>query len=216
MNSVADAFAYAFRDPKWPGKMILQALILIIPIVGWIAMTGWLMLAFENARMGRMELPPAGFHLARGIGIFGIFFIYGFVLNVPALVLYIAGAIASAASTTPVNAGSPLTALGFLWGFLAGLFLNFLVPSLIVNTYHGGFVGGLDVQRVWGLATTNLNNSVVAGLMIFVASLIGGLGFILCCIGFFTVVYQNAIQAGVAAWFERVQAAPAAPGTPAV
>lgn len=197
--------------------MILQALILIIPIVGWIAMTGWLMLAFENARMGRMELPPAGFHLARGIGIFGIFFIYGFVLNVPALVLYSAGAIASAASTTPVNAGSPLTALGFLWGFLAGLFLNFLVPSLIVNTYHGGFVGGLDVQRVWGLATTNLNNSVVAGLMIFVASLIGGLGFILCCIGFFfTVVYQNAIQAGVAAWFERVQAAPAAPGTPAV
>jgi Protein of unknown function (DUF4013) len=216
MNSVADAFAYAFRDPRWPGKMIVQALILIIPIVGWIAMTGWMILAFENARMGRMELPPAGFHLARGIGIFGIFFIYGFVLNIPAGILYIAGGIASAASHDGFNIGPSLSALGFLWGFLAGLFLNFLVPSLIVNTYHGGFAGGLDVQRVWGLATTNLNNSVVAGLMIFVASLIGGLGFIACCIGLFTVVYQNAIQAGVAAWFERVQAPPAGPGTPAV
>jgi hypothetical protein len=48
MNSVGDSFAWAFRDPQWPGKMIVQGLIAIIPIVGWIAMTGWLMLAFET------------------------------------------------------------------------------------------------------------------------------------------------------------------------
>ena len=215
MNSVGDSFGWAFRDPAWAGKMIVQALILIIPIVGWIAMTGWLMLAFENARSGRNELPPAGFHLSRGIGIFAIFFIYGFVLGIPAWVLYIAGGIASGQSHAAVNAGSPLTALGYLWSFLSGLFLNWLVPSLIVNTYHGGFAGGLDVQKVWRLATTNLNNSIVAGLIIFVASIIGGLGFILCIVGFFTVVYQNTIQAADAAWFERVQAAPAAPPTPA-
>ncbi len=215
MNSVGDAFGWAFRDPSWAGKMIVQALILIIPIVGWIAMTGWLMMAFENARVGRNELPPAGFHLARGIGIFGIFFIYGFVLNIPAWVLYIAGGIATGASHSQgLNPGSPLTGLGYLWSFLAGLFLNFLVPSLIVNTYHGGFTGGMDIQRVWRLAMANLNNSVVAGLIIFVASVIGGIGFFLCIVGFFTVVYQNTIQAGVAAWYERVQAAPAAPAAP--
>lgn len=215
MNSVGDAFVYPFRGPGWLGKIVLQALILIIPIVGWIAMTGWLMMAFENVRAGRTELPPAGFHLSRGIGIFGIFFIYGFVLNIPAWILFIAGGIASGASNAQgVNAGSPLSALGFLWAFLAGLFLNFLVPSLIVHTYHGGFAGGMDVQRVWRLATINVGNAVVAGLIIWVASVIGGLGLIACCIGIiFTVVYQNAIQAGVAAWFERVQSAPAAPTT---
>jgi hypothetical protein len=216
MNSVGDAFAFAFRDPQWLSKMVVQALILIIPIVGWIAMTGWMMMAFENVRSGRNELPPAGFHLSRGIGIFGVFFIYGFVLNIPASFLYAAGGIATGENTARFAAGSALTALAILWNFLAGLFLNFLVPSLIVNTYHAGFAGGMDLPRVWRLATLNLNNSLLAGLIVFVAALIGPLGFVVCCVGiFFTTVYQNTIQAGIAAWFERVQAAPAAPPAPA-
>ncbi len=55
MNSVGEALTCPFRGPGWAGRMVLQALILLIPIVGWIAMTGWLMLAFENARSGRRE-----------------------------------------------------------------------------------------------------------------------------------------------------------------
>ena len=68
MNSVGDAFGWAFKDPAWLGKIAVQGLITIIPIVGWIATTGWLMLSFENARSGRNELPAAGFHLGRGSG----------------------------------------------------------------------------------------------------------------------------------------------------
>jgi hypothetical protein len=218
MNTVGDSFAWGFRDPGWPGKMLLQGLIALIPIVGWIAMTGWLMMAFENVRQGKNELPPAGFHLARGIGIFGVFLIYGFILQIPGWVLGIAGGIASGHSRTPFNAGSPLEALGYLWAFLAGLFLSYLVPSLIVHTYHHGFAGGLDVAGVWRLTRINVSNSVVAGALIWVASIIGGLGLIVCCIGIiFTIPYQNVIQAGVAAWLERVNAAPApaAPGAPA-
>ena len=92
MNSVGDSFAWGFRDPGWAGKMLLQGLIALIPIVGWIAMTGWLMMAFENIRAGKNELPPAGFHLERGIAIFGVFLIYGVILQIPGWVLGIAGA----------------------------------------------------------------------------------------------------------------------------
>src|SRR5215469_12870999 len=213
MNSVGEAFVWPFRGPRWFERMVVQALILIIPVVGWIAMTGWMMLAFENFRAGSAELPPAGFHLRRGIAIFGVFLIYGIVLNVPTWVLYTAGGIASGAGATR-GAGAPLSALGFLWMFVAGLFLNFLVPSLIVNTFHAGFAGGMDVQRVWRLSTVNVGNAVVAGLIVWVASVIGPLGFVLCCVGvFLTTVYQNAVQAGAAAWFERAQAAVPAPST---
>ena len=215
MNSAGDSFAWAFRDPGWPGKILVQGLITIIPIVGWIAMTGWLMLAFENARAGRNELPPAGFHLSRGIGIFLLFFIYGFVFNVPAGVLYTAGSIAGGSSGSAANAGPPLIALAILWNIAASLFLRFLIPSLIVNTYHRGFAGGLDLQRVWGLAKFNVTNSVIAGVIIFVASVIGGLGFV-CCIGFIvTIPYENTITAGAAAWFEKAQSAPATGPVPA-
>jgi uncharacterized protein DUF4013 len=214
MNSVGDSFGWAFRDPQWAGKMLLQGLIAIIPIVGWIAMTGWLMMAFENARSGRNELPPAGFHLERGIAIFVVFLVYGLVLNIPAIILYgIGGATAGASngSNAAAVAGSSLFSLAGLLGFAGSLFFRFLIPSLIVNTYHGGFAGGFDLEKVWKLATLNVTNSVIAGLIIFVASLIGGVGF-LCCIGFiFTVPYENTINAGAAAWFDRQQAAPAMP-----
>lgn len=225
MNSVADAFSWPFRDPAWVGKLAVQALILIIPIVGWIAALGWLMMAFDNLRNGRQELPPAGFHLGRGIALFGVLFIYGIVLNIPAWILDGAGAASthvSTATSSTVNFyynSSPLSSLGSLWSFLAQLLLDFLLPSLIVLVYHSGFGGGFDLGRVWRLATSNVSNSVIGGIVIFVAGIIGFLGIIACCIGiFFTLAYATLIQAGVAAWFERVQSAPpapAAPGSPA-
>jgi hypothetical protein len=215
VNSVGDAFGWAFKDPSWLGKIAVQGLITIIPIVGWIASSGWLMMAFENARAGRNELPPAGFHLARGIGIFGVVVIYGIVLNIPG---YILSGIGGAGFRTHANGttyyynGGPMSTLGSLWGFLASLFLDFLVPSLIVIVFHSGFGGGFDLGRVWSYATSNLSNSIIAGLMIFVSGLIGAVGFIGCCIGvFFTIIYAATIEAGVAAWYERVQSAPAAP-----
>ena len=213
MNSVGDAFTYPFRDPGWVGKIVVQGLILIIPIVGWIAAVGWLMLTYENLRAGRQELAPAGFHLERGIGLFGVIFIYVIVINIPAWVL---DGIGGAASNQNSLAGAPFTALGSLWSLLAQLLLYFLTPSLIVLTARNGFSGGLDIQRVWAMATGQMNNSIIGALVIFVGGIIGALGIIACCIGvFFTITYSIAIQAGVAAWFDRMQASPSAPGTAA-
>jgi hypothetical protein len=209
MNSVGDAFGYPFRDPGWVGKIAVQALILIIPIVGWIATAGWLMMTFDNLRAGRQELAPAGFHLERGIAIFGVVFIYSIVINIPSEVL---NAMGSAANSANSHAGAPLNGLGSFYGLLAQLFIDFLLPSLIVLTARRGFSGGMDIPSVWSMATSNMSNSVVAGLLIFVSGFIGAVGIIACCIGvFFTATYSAAIVAGIAAWFERVQPAPAAP-----
>ena len=212
MASAGDAFGWAFRDPSWPGKLLVQGLIVIIPIVGWIAMTGWLMLAFENARAGRNELPAAGFHLEKGIGIFLVFLVYSLVLSIPSLILYGVG-FATAANSADRAAvyGSPLFSLAGLLGFAASLLLRFLIPSLIVHTSQRGLAGGLDLTAVWRLATVNVTSSIVAGVVIFVASVVGGLGFV-CCIGFiFTIPYENTITAAAAAWFEKAQSAHATP-----
>jgi len=210
VTSAGDAFGWAFRDPAWPGKVLLQGLIVIIPVIGWISMTGWLLMSFENARAGRNELPPAGFHLRRGIGMWGVFIIYGFVLTLPSSALSSAAGVAAGNSTSFFNGGTPLSGLALLLWFVGSLFLNFLTPSLIVNTYERGFGGGMDVTRVWRMATARMNDSVVAGLIVVVVSVLGGLGF-LCCIGFiFTIPYQNTVMAAVTAWFEKVQPSPAA------
>lgn len=213
MNSVGDAFGWAFKDPAWLGKIAVQGLITIIPIVGWIATTGWMMLAFENARSGRNELPAAGFHLGRGIGIFGVYLIYGIVLNIPTFILNGIGShTVTTSSGFNYTYGSPL---GSLWQFAVQLLIYFLSPTLIIMVYHHGFGGAFDFANIWKYATSNVTNSIIGGLVIFVGGIIGALGLIACCIGvFFTIVYSLSIQAGVAAWFERVQAAPPAPAAP--
>jgi hypothetical protein len=221
VNSVGEAFGLAFRDPAWVGKVIVQALITIIPIVGWIATVGWLMMVFENARNGRNELPEAGFHLGRGIALFGAYVIYSIVLSIPGDILNGIGGGFNYHCTNNSNfcsnmyVGGPLAGLGSLWGLLAQLFLYFLTPTLVVMVFHSGFGGAFDLGRVWNYATTNVQNSVIGGLIVLVAGIIGSLGFVVCCIGFFfTVVYAATVVAGVAAWFERVQSAPAAPAAP--
>src|ERR1700674_2724492 len=111
VNSVGDAFAFPFRDPDWAGKIVVQALILIIPIVGLIATAGWMLMTFDNLRAGRQELAPAGFHLSRGIGLFGAWLIYAVVLSIPGDIL---NGIGSGMNANSDFSGSPFTAIGAL------------------------------------------------------------------------------------------------------
>ncbi len=213
MNSVGDAFGFPFRDREWVGKIVVQALILIIPIVGLIATAGWMLMTFDNLRAGRQELAPAGFHLSRGIGLFGAWLIYAIVLSIPGDIL---SGIGSGINANHGYYGGPFTGLGSVLSFGAQLLLYFLLPSIIVMTYHHGFSGGLDVPGVWRLATSNVNNSVIAGLMMFVAGLVAAVGLVACCIGvFFTGAYAAVVMTGVASWFERVQAQPSGAAPPA-
>lgn len=211
MTSIGDSFAWAFRDPNWASKLLVQGLILIIPIVGWIAMNGWLLMAYDNIRAGRNELPPAGFHLGRGIGLFLVFLVYGVLLALPSAVLYVIGIIVAANAGSAQSTVTPIVfTLAGLLSVAGGLLLRFLFPALIVNTARGGFGGGMQVQRVWQLSTMNVTNTIVAAVIIFLASIIGGLGFFVC-IGFiFTIPYENTITAAAAAWFDQQQPVPAA------
>jgi hypothetical protein len=208
MNSVGDSFAWPFQDPGWFGKIILQGLIAIIPIVGWIAAAGWMMMTIDNYRAGRRELPPAGFHLSRGAGIFFVYLIYSIVLAIPGGLLGGMGG----------GAHSPaLASFGNLIGLALRLFLAFLAPAVILFVYRGGFSAGFDLGGIWQMATSNTTNSVLAGLVILVAGILGGLGAILCLVGLlFTVPYSLAVTAGAVTWYEQVMMGPARvppPGT---
>lgn len=207
MTNIGDAFAWPFADREWPSKVIIQGLIAFIPIIGSMALLGWVLMTVDNYRAGRRELAPAGFHLERGVALWVVLFVYVIVLGIP-------GGIVNAVNGGTENGGG-LAALGGLLYLAAYALLIFLAPSIFLNTYRAGFSGGFDVAAVWHVAISEPNPALLAAVVFLVSNFIGILGFFVCCVGLlFTLPYAGAIQAGVLAWYERELAGPAPAAAP--
>ncbi|MFC1611068.1 hypothetical protein ACFL6C_08920 [Myxococcota bacterium] len=54
---IRDAFGYAFNDPAWAMRYGTAAILLLIPVVGYLALLGWQVRVYECARLGRRMLP---------------------------------------------------------------------------------------------------------------------------------------------------------------
>src|SRR5437867_1754607 len=105
MTSAGDGFSWPFQDPQWASKILVQGLITLIPIVGWIATTGWLVLTIDNYRTGRRELPPYGFHLERGIVLFVVYVVYVIVFGIPGGIIDSVGVIFTLPYSAAIVAG---------------------------------------------------------------------------------------------------------------
>jgi hypothetical protein len=210
MNNAGDAFPFPFRSPGWLGTVVLQGLILIIPIVGQISLLGWMMITLDNLREGRQELAPAGFHLSRGIGLFGVELVYGIGAAIIPGILEGTGASLMQQGS---SAGAALLALGYLLNLVTALLLAFLLPALILATYERGFGAAFDIGAVWRLATTDVSNTIIAALLILVVHLVAAIGLVLCFVGvYFTSVYAYGVTAGIVDWYRRVQTREASAG----
>jgi Protein of unknown function (DUF4013) len=213
VNELSDSIAWPSRDPEWVSKVLLTGLILIIPVVGQIVLLGWMLAAVDNLRAGRPVLPPAGFsYLGRGAPLFVVLLVYALELVAVFAVLFGAGV----ALTTRVGGGAGvlgalLILLSYAVVLVAALALGLFTPAIVVATERGGIGGGLNVAGVARLVTADVEEALRAGLFALVASLIGGLGAIVCLVGqYFTTPYGYAVLAGVVHHFERSAASRAA------
>jgi len=211
--SLGDSFSFPFRDPGWLRKLLLQGLILAIPVVGVIAILGWMLQTLDNLREGRSELAPAGFHLRRGAALFGVEIAYYVLLYVPYGLLSVLSLVLAQRS---VELAVLLYVLAQLVELGLSLLFAFVFPAVVVVTYEGGFRRGLDVSEVWRLATADPTGSVLAALVMIAAGLVSGLGILALGVGvLLTSAYGGAVIAGAAAWYSRAPAGPAPAPEPA-
>jgi Protein of unknown function (DUF4013) len=223
MDRIAEAFAWPFRDPGWVGKILLLGVILVIPFVGPVNGLGWMLAALDRLRAGEERLPPANFdHLGRGFGLFVVLLVYSLAVALVASIVYVPAFLIlrsqGQGSIDPVlvTLGSGLLLVFFSFVSLAAVALTFAEPAIVLAFDRGGIPGGLRVTEVLRKSTRSLVNTLIAGLMLIAAGLVGQLGSVACLIGVvFTSAYALAMQAWIIRSYEEdadVGRAAAAPG----
>jgi uncharacterized protein DUF4013 len=207
MDRIGDAFVWPFRDPDWLGKIAIMGLILLIPIVGGINGLGWMLATLDRLRAGEQRLPPANFdYLGRGVQLFLVYLVYYLALAVLALVFYVP-AILILSFQGNHNANVPLVVVGVVLLLLAlsvvilgALALTFAMPAIVVAVDRGGFAAGVHVGGIVERMRASLINTLIAGLMLIAAGLVGQLGSVACFIG---VVFTSAYALAMQAWIIR-------------
>jgi hypothetical protein len=221
VNDLVEAIKWPTYDPRWVSKIVVMSLITIIPIVGAIAIMGWLLAALDNARAGRNELPPAGFaYLGRGVSLFVASVVYGLVVAGGYAVLLVVGAVLASAgqnSAAMGGLGAFFAFLGIAWLILGLIALAFATPAIILAADRGGIGAALNVPALIDTVRTNPMAALMAAIGLVIAYFLGSLGSFVCFIGvYLTIAYAYAMAARVVRGYEVQLMAPAAPPAPAV
>jgi hypothetical protein len=194
MVRLPEIFHWMSEDERWRYKIVFQGLILLIPVVGVIALLGWLSIICDNLMAGRQDVPPAGFHLRRGVNVFAIGIIYWFGLSVPLEALLYANAL--------WHGALPLGQVAAVYNDLALLLYVVLIVPLFVATNRDGFLGGLNLVAIIFSVLSRPIRTIVATLVVLIAIAIGILGFALLFVGaLITIPYAGSIVATIAAWW---------------
>ena len=214
--NVGDAFGWAARDPEWIGKTLLMGLIGLIPIVGGLQLTGWMLAMLDNLRAGRQEIPPAGFRYAtRGVWlwlagvIYGLIFVFVFYGSFAVFAIAMT-ALGHGSTGDNGNNANPLALiffpLFFIWFGVVGLvslLLWVFVPALIEHTDRTGLGGAFNIPGLIRTLRADPQHNLAAAGLTLVAYIISGLGVYVCWVGvIFTMPYALTVVAGILRWYE--------------
>lgn len=210
MDRITEAFTWPSRDPEWLSKLLIIALILLIPVIGAMNGLGWMLASLDRLRAGEARLAPANLsYIVRGFRLFVVNLVYDLGIALAAALIYIPALLVasnqSGGSANPalISLAIVLSLLAFSVATLGSLALNFAMPSIVLVTDRGGIAGGLHLGAVLRLARANIANTLIAGLMLIAAGFVGSLGIVACGVGVvFTTAYALAMQAWVVRSFE--------------
>ena len=188
------AFSYQFQDPDWIKKILLNGLITLIPLVGPIYMTGWLMeIAGRFATQDTVMLPDIDFGRYLSKGFMGA--ITGLIYSLPGVIVMMPAIIISALVSGERGMEwlvivSMVCCLGL--GILLSIALSLLSMVAIVEVQLKDFKAAFQIKHVFsifkGAIGPYLLTVLVVGLVVPILSSLGGL---LCGIGvLFTVPYS--------------------------
>ena len=178
-----DNLAYMFKDTNWVSKILVGALIGIVPILNF-ATSGY---AVQVVRNIRDDQPPPLPEWSNNLGKFFMeglkLFVIGILYSIPIGILYV---ILVLLFDSDSGAAKALGVLITLVELVFVLLLIFWFQGVIVNFANVGTIGsGFQLGKIWGIMRQNMGRMLITLGVAFLASIIVGvvsgvLGIIPC------------------------------------
>ena len=201
---IGRSFSYVTEDQDWVRKVLIGALISLIPVIGQFYLMGYAIEVLRNMLQGRETPLPEptddfGSKLTKGILIWVIVFIYFLPLTIVSTCSGTGGAIFSEVLEDPdaVNAVNGVWAGCFgCLSIVIGIIVSLLMPFVWSRYAETGEFGeAFKLSEIFAMLKENIGQTIIAtivsGLAGFVAFLVG---LIACGIGLiFTLFYAQLI-----------------------
>lgn len=195
------AFGYITEDESWLNKILIGGLILLIPIIGQLALVGFMLEVGRNVARGNPRPLPDWSNLGDKIvqGFYG--FVIGLVYAIPAIILgvligCVAGGIGAAGGENDAAAGVAGLLLLCLYPliFVVGLGIQLLVFAAYARYIQSNSLSAaLQFSEVISIVRASPGTWVILLLVNILCGLVASLGTIACGIGvLFTTVYAQA------------------------
>ena len=146
---------YLFKDKSWVGKLLLGAVIALIPIIGWLAIIGWGIEMLRRRANGEEGLPDWG-QFGKKIGDGFLMFIILLIYAIPMILTFI-------------------PCIGYVIVVLYTLFLVILMyPWIFIQYAMDGFSAAFRWKEFGSYLKENVVELLKAFLVTFVAGIIVG------------------------------------------
>ena len=199
MINFGKAFTFIFDDERWFDKLVVPVLVSLIPIIGAMALTGYVLRTIKNVIQNEVDPLPDfqfGEDLERGFR----FFLVGLVYSLP--MMLVVGLMTIPLFT--LNNNESVSALGVIVLILGGLmllayglFLMLIQPISMANfAVKDTFASGFEMRNFFKRLGNNFTAwlLVIAGMVL--ASIISPMGTIVFGLGaFITTAYSQLMVA---------------------
>lgn len=197
------AFSFPFQDPDWAKKILIPALIGLIPILGQIFLLGWALdITRRVIRQDPTPLPDLDFGRQIVDGFKGL--LVGLVYAIPVFILIIPVIIVSAATggygSMDEDTASAMFALVTICCnsliLIYSMFMMFVLPASYAHMVARDNLGAaFQLGEIFQLVRSAPGAYLLVLLGMLITGFIGGLGGIVCFVGVvLTYTYAMAVN----------------------
>lgn len=187
----AKPFTFIFDDPRWINKVLIGGLfyLLAFMIVGVFFILGYMARLARNVIAGMPHPLPEwddlGEYFSEGLRLFAVAIVW--MLPIFAVVgMFLIPTIIASEINNEAFEHIGGCAIGAMWCliFPLGLAVTFFLPAaMLMAVVERRFGAAFEIGRIWQFVKANIGDYLLAIVIYFVARFVGGLGFILLCIG---------------------------------